>query len=108
MQHAKPQLRRFVQISTDEVYGSLSEGSSKETDELRPVILTQQEKRRRPSCLQLLGYVWGPHYYYPRLEQLRTFQYPEKIIPLFITNALENEPLPLYGDGENYVTGFMC
>ena len=96
------QLRRFVQISTDEVYGSLSEGSSKETDELRP----RNPYSASKAGADRLAYSYWATYGVPTIitrasNNYGAFQYPEKIIPLFITNALENEPLPLYGDGEN-------
>ena len=67
-----PRLRRFVQISTDEVYGSVPEGSSRETDELRPrkPVLGQQG-RRRSAGLQLLGDLRRAGRHHPRVEQLR-------------------------------------
>jgi len=97
-----PQLRRFVQISTDEVYGSISEGTSKETDELRP----RNPYSASKAGADRLAYSYWATYGVPTVitrasNNYGAFQYPEKIIPLFITNALENEPLPLYGDGEN-------
>ena len=97
-----PQLRRFVQISTDEVYGSISDGSSKETDELRP----RNPYSASKAGADRLAYSYWATYGVPTIitrasNNYGAFQYPEKIIPLFITNALESEPLPLYGDGEN-------
>ncbi len=97
-----PQLRRFVQISTDEVYGSISDGSSKETDELRP----RNPYSASKAGADRLAYSYWATYGVPTIitrasNNYGAFQYPEKIIPLFITNALKSEPLPLYGDGEN-------
>jgi len=97
-----PQLRRFVQISTDEVYGSISDGSSKETDELRP----RNPYSASKAGADRLAYSYWATYGVPTIitrasNNYGAFQYPEKIIPLFITNALESEPLPLYGDGTN-------
>ena len=93
---------RFVHISTDEVYGSVERGSSRETDPLRPrnpysaskaggdlLAGAYRETHRVPVIITRSSNNFGP------------YQYPEKVIPLFITNALEDRPLPLYGDGGN-------
>src|SRR5690242_19588912 len=92
---------RFVQVSTDEVYGDVPEGeSSREDDPLRPS--SPYSASKAGGDLQVLAAVRtygvnasitrGSNTYGPN-------QYPEKIIPLFITNALDGEPLPVYGDG---------
>jgi dTDP-glucose 4,6-dehydratase len=92
---------RFVQVSTDEVYGDLEEGGrSHEEDALRPS--SPYSASKAGGDLQVLAYVRtyglnasitrGANTYGPN-------QYPEKLIPLFVTNALDGEPLPLYGDG---------
>ena len=68
-----PGLRRFVQISTDEVYGSVAEGSSREGDELRPRNPVRGEQGRRGSAgLQLLGHLQRTGDHHARVEQLRT------------------------------------
>jgi dTDP-glucose 4,6-dehydratase len=93
---------RFVHISTDEVYGSVERGSSRESDPLRPT--NPYSASKASGDLLALAY-WHTH----RVPALITrssnnfgpCQYPEKVIPLFITNALEDRPLPLYGDGRN-------
>jgi len=93
---------RFVHISTDEVYGSLATGSARESDPLRPS--NPYSASKAGGDLLALAY-WQTH----RVPVLVTrssnnfgpFQYPEKVIPLFITNALDDQPLPLYGDGRN-------
>jgi dTDP-glucose 4,6-dehydratase len=94
--------RRYIQISTDEVYGStLGEGFS-ETSPLSPS--SPYAASKAAADLMVLAY-WTTH----RLPVLITrssnnfgpFQHPEKFIPLFITNALDEKPLPLYGDGKN-------
>ena len=72
-------LGRFVAIGTDEVYGSVTRGASREVDPLNP---SNPYSARSSNN-------FGP------------YQYPEKVIPLFVTNALEGKPLPLYGDGKN-------
>jgi dTDP-glucose 4,6-dehydratase len=93
---------RFVQIGTDEVYGSVATGSSKEDDPLRPsnpysaskaggdlLALAYWQTHRTPVIVTRSSNNFGP------------YQYPEKVIPLFITNAIDDQPLPLYGDGRN-------
>jgi dTDP-glucose 4,6-dehydratase len=93
---------RFVHISTDEVYGSVERGSSRESDPLRPS--NPYSASKAGGDLLALAY-WHTH----RVPVLITrssnnfgsCQYPEKVIPLFITNALDDRPLPLYGDGRN-------
>ena len=93
---------RLVHISTDEVYGSVAHGSSRESDPLRPS--NPYSASKAGGDLLALAY-WQTH----RLPVVITrssnnfgpYQYPEKVIPLFVTNALEDTPLPLYGDGRN-------
>jgi len=97
-----PQLRRFVQISTDEVYGSVAQGRSRETDELRP----RNPYSASKAGADRLAYSYFATFGVPVIvtRASNTYgpnQFPEKVIPLFITNALENLPLPLYGDGLN-------
>jgi dTDP-glucose 4,6-dehydratase len=97
-----PNLRRFVQISTDEVYGSIDEGSFRESDPLNP---------RNPYSASKAGgdrmaYAYAQTYELPVIvtrasNNFGPWQYPEKLIPLFVTNAIDNLPLPLYGDGKN-------
>ena len=92
---------RYLQISTDEVYGNVPEGSSTEDDPPRP---------RSPYAASKAGgdhFVAAYHTTYglPTLltrasNNFGPYQYPEKIIPLFITNAIDDQPLPLYGDGQ--------
>jgi len=91
---------RFVHVGTDEVYGSVERGSSRESDPLRPT--NPYSASKAAGDLLALSY-WQTH----RIPVLITrssnnfgpCQYPEKVIPLFVTNALEDRPLPLYGDG---------
>ena len=97
-----PNLRRFVQISTDEVYGSIDKGSFTESDPLNP---------RNPYSASKAGgdrmaYAYAQTYGLPVIvtrasNNFGPWQYPEKLIPLFVTNAIDNLPLPLYGDGKN-------
>jgi dTDP-glucose 4,6-dehydratase len=92
---------RLVQVSTDEVYGDVPPGrSSREDDPLRPS--SPYSASKAGGDLQVLAAVRtfgvdacitrGANTYGPN-------QYPEKVIPLFVTNALDGEPLPVYGDG---------
>jgi dTDP-glucose 4,6-dehydratase len=97
-----PRLRRFVQISTDEVYGSVSEGSSRETDELRP----RNPYSASKAGADRLAYSYWATYEVPVVitrasNNYGPNQFPEKIVPLFITNAIDDIPVPLYGDGLN-------
>ena len=95
-----PGLRRFVQISTDEVYGSVAEGSSRETDELRP----RNPYSASKAGADRLAYSYWATYGVPVVitrasNNYGPFHFPEKLIPLFITNAIDDIPVPLYGDG---------
>jgi dTDP-glucose 4,6-dehydratase len=97
-----PGLRRFIQISTDEVYGSVPEGSSTETDELRP----RNPYSASKAGADRLAYSYWATYKVPVIitrasNNYGPNQFPEKIIPLFITNLIDDIPVPLYGDGQN-------
>ena len=95
-------LKTFVQISTDEVYGSVPEGSSVETDELRP---RNPYSASKAGADRLAYSYWATHDVPVIVTRASNNygpnQFPEKVIPLFITNAMENLPVPLYGDGQN-------
>ena len=97
-----PALRRFVQISTDEVYGSVPEGSSTETDELRP---RNPYAASKAGADRLAYSYWATHDVPVIVTRASNnygpYQFPEKIIPLFVTNAMDGIPVPLYGDGGN-------
>ena len=93
---------RFVHVSTDEVYGSIDEGSWPETHPLEPNspysaskassdLLARSYHRTfgLPVCITRCSNNYGPH------------QFPEKVIPLFVTNLLDGKKVPLYGDGLN-------
>ncbi len=95
-------IEKFVQISTDEVYGSIIEGSFKETDVLEPSSPYSASK----AGADRLAYSYYVTYRLPVIitrcsNNFGPYQYPEKLIPLFVTNALEDKPLPIYGDGRN-------
>jgi dTDP-glucose 4,6-dehydratase len=93
-------IARYLQVSTDEVYGDVSEGESVESDPLRP--RSPYSASKAGGDLQVLAY-WttfqtpvlitrGSNTYGP-------YQYPEKLIPLFITNLVDDQQVPVYGDG---------
>src|SRR5690606_17999555 len=93
---------RFVHVSTDEVYGSIQQGSRPEDHPLEPYSPYSASKAScdrlarayhrthgLPVCITRCSNNYGP------------YQYPEKVIPLFVTNLLNGKPVPLYGDGGN-------
>jgi dTDP-glucose 4,6-dehydratase len=95
-------LRRFVQISTDEVYGTVPAGASRETDELKP----RNPYAASKAGADRLAYSYWATYELPVVitrasNNYGPYQFPEKVIPLFVTNAIDGIPVPLYGDGRN-------
>ncbi|MBN2093081.1 dTDP-glucose 4,6-dehydratase [candidate division KSB1 bacterium] len=95
-------IQKFVQISTDEVYGSIETGAFREDSPLMPsspysaskagadrLAYSYQVTYKLPVIITRCSNNYGPN------------QYPEKLIPLFVTNALEGKNLPIYGDGKN-------
>lgn len=93
---------RFLQVSTDEVYGSISRGAFSESSPLRPnspyaaskagadhLVRAYYNTYKLPALITRSSNNFGP------------YQYPEKLIPLFIMRAIADEPVPLYGDGQN-------
>lgn len=95
-------VRRYVQVSTDEVYGSIETGAWTENSPLEPnspysaskaggdhQVRAAYRTHNFPAMITRGSNTYGP------------YQYPEKLIPLFITNLLENKKVPLYGDGKN-------
>lgn len=95
-------LERYLQIGTDEVYGSIEEGAFSEEAKLTPsspysaskagadlLVLAYHQSFGLPTLLTRASNNYGP------------YQYPEKLIPLFITNLIEDKSVPLYGDGLN-------
>ncbi len=95
-------VRRFIQISTDEVYGEIMEDAATEDSPLHA---------RNPYAASKIGgdrlaYAYAVTHGVPAVvtrcsNNYGPFQYPEKLIPLFVTNALEDKPLPVYGSGKN-------
>jgi dTDP-glucose 4,6-dehydratase len=98
----KAGVRRFLQVSTDEVYGDLSGTTrhSLETDAPAPRSPYAATKTAAEHMVFSYGISYGLDVVLTRgSNTYGPFQYPEKIIPLFITNAIEDKPLPIYGDG---------
>ncbi|MDP9325238.1 MAG: dTDP-glucose 4,6-dehydratase [Candidatus Dormibacteraeota bacterium] len=92
--------QRFLQVSTDEVYGHVAEGRSKESDGLAPRSPYSASK----AGGEMMVFAYRDSYQIPVLvtrgsNSFGPYQYPEKIIPLFITNAIDDLELPLYGSG---------
>ncbi len=92
---------RYLQISTDEVYGNVPSGSSIETDPIRPRSPYSASKAAADLLVQAYHTTYGlPAMITRASNNFGPYQYPEKVIPLFVTNALDGEDLPLYGDGQ--------
>jgi len=93
-------IARYLQVSTDEVYGHVAEGDSSESDPLRP--RSPYSASKAGGDLQVLAYYTtyeapvlitrGSNTYGP-------YQYPEKLVPLFVTNLIDDQQVPVYGDG---------
>jgi dTDP-glucose 4,6-dehydratase len=97
-----PNLKRFVQVSTDEVYGSIDDGSFTETDTLNPRNPYSASKAGGDRMAHAYAQTYGMPVIVTRASNnFGPFQYPEKLIPLFVTNAMDDLSLPLYGDGRN-------
>lgn len=93
---------RFIQISTDEVYGSIQEGKFKETDAMKPNSPYSAAKAGADLLARAYYVTFGlPTLVTRSSNNFGPYQFPEKFIPLFVTNAIEDKPLPLYGDGLN-------
>ncbi|MBC5815134.1 MAG: dTDP-glucose 4,6-dehydratase [Candidatus Eremiobacteraeota bacterium] len=93
-------IARFLQVSTDEVYGHVAEGESKEDDNLRP--RSPYSASKAGGDLQVLAYhtTFGTPVIITRgSNTYGPYQYPEKLIPLFITNLIDDQTVPVYGDG---------
>jgi dTDP-glucose 4,6-dehydratase len=95
-------VERFLHISTDEVYGSIEDGSFTETDRLEP--RSPYSASKAGSDLVALAYheTYGlPVLVTRSSNNFGPYQYPEKVIPLFVTNLIDGRKVPLYGDGMN-------
>jgi dTDP-glucose 4,6-dehydratase len=98
----KLKIAKYLQISTDEVYGSVESGSSKETDALEPNSPYSASKAAGDLLTRSYFVTYGlPAIITRSSNNFGPYQYPEKIIPLFITNLLQDKKVPLYADGSN-------
>jgi len=98
----KQNVKRFLQISTDEVYGQIANGSFKETDMLNP----RNPYSAAKAGGELLAMGYYTTYGLPVLvtrssNNYGMYQFPEKVVPLFITNLMRGKKVPLYGEGKN-------
>jgi dTDP-glucose 4,6-dehydratase len=94
--------QRYLQISTDEVYGSTLGAPFQETDPLTPSSPYAASKAGGDLMAMAYHTTYGVPVIITRASNnFGPYQYPEKLIPLFITNAIDDQPLPLYGDGLN-------
>ena len=94
-------LERFIQISTDEVYGALGpQGKFTEQTPLAPNSPYSASKAAADLLVKAFGHTWGVRYNITRCSNnYGPYQFPEKLIPLMINNALNEKELPVYGDG---------
>jgi dTDP-glucose 4,6-dehydratase len=93
-------VERLLHVSTDEVYGSIAEGFFKEGDPLEPNSPYAASKAGGDLMTRAYHTTYGMNVVVTRgSNTFGPYQYPEKLLPLFITNAIDDEPLPLYGDG---------
>ncbi|MBI1882862.1 MAG: dTDP-glucose 4,6-dehydratase [Chlamydiae bacterium] len=95
-------VKKFIQISTDEVYGSIEKGSFRETDPLMP----RNPYSASKAGADRLAYSYWATYQLPVVitrasNNFGPYQYPEKFISLSVTNLLEGKTIPIYGDGRN-------
>ena len=94
------EIERYHQISTDEVYGHVPEGRSKEADTVVPRSPYAASKASADLMVNAYHVTYGLPVTITRgANNIGPYQYPEKVVPLFVTNAIDDEPLPLYGDG---------
>ena len=93
-------LERMHQVSTDEVYGHVPEGASKETDPVDPRSPYAASKTSGDLLVNAYHITYDVPVTITRgANNIGPYQYPEKVVPLFVTNAIDDLPLPLYGDG---------
>lgn len=100
LEAARERAIRMVHVSTDEVYGEVIAGLSREDDAFRPRSPYSASKAGGDLLVQAYATTYGMDVVTTRgSNNYGTHQFPEKIIPLFITNALDDKPLPVYGSG---------
>ncbi len=102
LEEARVRDLRYVQVSTDEVYGSIEEGSFTEASPLQPSSPYSATKTGADLLVSSYFHTYGLHALICRgSNNYGPYQYPEKLIPLMILNALAGDHLPVYGDGRN-------
>ncbi|MBO4270777.1 dTDP-glucose 4,6-dehydratase [Microbispora triticiradicis] len=95
-------VRTFVQVSTDEVYGSVDEGAWTEAEPLLPNSPYSAAKAGADLLCRAYHRTYGMDVRVTRCSNnYGPYQYPEKVLPLFVTNLIDGRPVPLYGDGGN-------
>jgi dTDP-glucose 4,6-dehydratase len=95
-------LQRFLHVSTDEVYGSIGQGRADESSPNHPSSPYAASKAAADGFVQAYALTHGVPAVITRCSNnYGPYQFPEKLIPLFVTNAFADQPLPLYGDGLN-------
>jgi dTDP-glucose 4,6-dehydratase len=100
LEAARERELRHLQVSTDEVYGSIEQGSFTESSPLRPSSPYSATKTGADLLVQSYFHTYGLQALICRgSNNYGPYQYPEKLIPLMILNALHDDPLPVYGDG---------
>ena len=93
---------RYLQVSTDEVYGSIEDGSFTESSQIAPNSPYSASKAAGDLLVRAYHVTYGMPVLITRSSNnFGPYQYPEKLMPLFITNAIDDRKLPLYGDGMN-------
>jgi dTDP-glucose 4,6-dehydratase len=98
----KNNIEKFLHVSTDEVYGSIEEGYFKETDRLDPSSPYSATKAGSDLLVNAYHKTYGLNTLITRSSNnFGPYQYSEKLIPVLINKAVNNEPLPIYGDGLN-------
>jgi dTDP-glucose 4,6-dehydratase len=100
--HLRSNAKRFLQVSTDEVYGSIRDGVWEENFSLNPRSPYSASKASADLLVQSFHATYGLDVVITRCcNNYGPRQFPEKVIPLFITNLLTNKKIPIYGDGSN-------
>jgi len=100
LEAARERELRYLQVSTDEVYGSIEEGTFTEESPLRPSSPYSATKTGADLLVQSYFHTYGlPVTICRGSNNYGPYQYPEKLIPLMVLNALHGDPLPVYGDG---------
>jgi dTDP-glucose 4,6-dehydratase len=98
----KHKLKRFLHVSTDEVYGPLINGSASESSSLNPSSPYAASKAAADFLVLSYHHTYGLPVLLARCSNnYGRYQFPEKLIPVILTHALNNQPIPIYGDGTN-------